>query len=473
MRKTTGILAVVLAAAAAYTGASWYVGTQAQHAIEQAVAEANLRMSRSMLGQSSKGPAALVIAEYRRHVFSTDVMYALRIAGEPGEEYLLSDHMQHGPFPLGALRSGKFVPMMAWSQSRLLPSASTQSWFDSLGGQSPATGRTEVRFGGKAETEWNFMPLSVATDTEILKFSGANIRAVLSNQFSDSAIIGTLGLLDTSKGPGTDRLVIEDLHFDYETRTSGNDFQLNATTHARALKLELAEAGELALQDATMVVASDRKQDLGSGHVRYDFGHVLSNGVDLGSVKLGVSAKDFSMPALDALTDVFDDLNARYGSEDDWELSPQDAALLQQKLIGLLAGSPAIDLDPVVWRNDRGESSLSLALTLVQPPQADMPVSLDILLPQAVQTLDLKMRVERAMLTRAIEQLSAGEPEAAELVGLLYDEYASRLQTAGLATVQDGAAFTHIAYRDGEVDSNGRQMKLPEFLQRALMVFLF
>jgi len=473
MRITTGILAVVVAAGAAYTGASWYVGKQAQHTIERAVAEANLRMSGSMFGQSSNGSAALVIAEYRRHVFSTDVVYALRVQGEPGEEYLLSDHMQHGPFPLGALRSGKFAPMMAWSESRLLPSAATQSWFDSLGGQSPATGRTEVRFGGEAETEWNFLPLSVADDTEVLKFSGANIRALLSNNFSDSAVTGSLGLLDTSMGPGTDRLVIEDVRFEYETKTSGNDIQLNANTHAAALKLELADAGELVLQDASMIVSSDRKGDLGSGQVRYDFGHVLSSGVDLGSVALGVSAKDFSMPALDELADVFDDLNARYGPNDDWELSPQDAALLQQKLVGLLAGSPALDLDPIVWRNDQGESSLSLALNLAQPPQADMPLPLDILLPQAIRTLDLKMRIERAMLTRALEQLSAGESEAAELVGLLYDEYASRLQTAGLATVDDGAAFTRIAYREGQVDANGRQMQLPEFLQRALMVFLF
>lgn len=472
MRKTTGILAVIVAVAAAYTGASWYVGKQAQHTVEQAVAEANLRMSRAMHGTSSKGSAALVIAEYRRHVFSSDVVYALRIDGKPGEEYLLSDHMQHGPFPLAALRSGKFAPLMAWSESRLLPSAATQSWFDNLGGQSPATGRTEIRFGGEAETEWTFKPLSVADGTEVLKFSGANVHAVVTNNFSDSAVTGAMGLLDTSVGTGGDRLVVEDWSFDYETRQSGNDVKTNAGARAAAVKMVLAEVGEVALQDASVKFSGDRTGDLGSGQVRYDIGHVLSGGVDLGSVSMGAAARDVSVPALDALTAVFNDLNARYGSDDEWQLSPQDAALLQQKLLGLLAGSPAVKLDPLVWRNDQGESSLSLALALAQPQQADTALPLDVLLTQAVRTLDLKMRVERAMLTRATEQLSSGEPEAAEVIGLIYDEYADRLQAAGLAAVEEGAAYTHITYEDGQVDANGHQMQLPEFIQRALMVLL-
>ena len=474
MRKTTGILVAVVAVAAVYTGASWYVGQEAQKTIEQAVADANQHLGSAMVPQSSQDGVVLAVAEYRRGIFASDIVYSLRTQDDSGKEYLLSDHLQHGPFPAAAVLAGNLVPMMALSQARLLPSAATQAWFDSRNGESPITGRTEVRFGGKAVSDWVFEPLAVAQQGEVLKFSGGHINATLDNDFADSKITGEFGQLDYSMGPGTERAVIDDVRFEYETVSTRDELRMQSTTRLAGLSLDLLDAGSLAFHDVTMAVSSERKGDLGGGTVRYDFAKVLSNGVDLGSVSVGANGRDFSMPALSELAAVYDQLNAQHGPQEQWQLSPAEAALLQQKLVGLLAGNPTLAVDPLIWKNDRGESQATLVVTLSQPAPADAPIPLDALVQQAVRTLDLELRIEKPMLMRTLEQLQGDEqdPEATVMAAALFDEYASRLQTAGLATVADGASTAKISYSDGRVDANGRQMSLQEFIQRALLVFL-
>src|SRR5690606_9034486 len=109
-------------------------------------------------------------------------------------------------------------------------------------------------------------------------------------------------------------------------------------------------------------VASNREGDLGGGTLRYDFGQVLSRGDNLGSLSLGAGGRDFSMPALSELARVYDELSARHGQEEDWQLSPQEAALLQEKVVALLASNPVVSLDPVVWKNEQGEGRASLTV---------------------------------------------------------------------------------------------------------------
>src|SRR5690606_8188331 len=140
----------------------------------------------------------------------------------------------------------------------------------------------------------------------------------------------------------------------------------------------------------------------------------------------------------------------------------------------LLASNPSVSLDPVIWKNEQGESRAKLTVELTSPAQPAEALSLDELMQQMVRALDLELRVEKPMFVRAMGQLSgdAEDPQTIAVAGVLYDEYAGRLHAAGLASEADDAASTKITYRDGRIDANGRQMSLPEFMQRALLVLM-
>lgn len=475
MRKSTGVLTAVVVVAAAYVAATWYVGKQAHEAIEQAVAQANERMGRTMLAQPGAPKAKLVVAEYRRHVFSSDVVYSLQVQDGETQEFLLSDHLQHGPFPLAAIREGRFSPMLALSQARLLPSAATQAWFDSLGGDTPLTGRTEVRFGGSAVSDWSFKPLNLAQEGEVLKFSGGALRATVDNDFADSRVTGEFDLLDYSMGRGAERIAIDGVRFEYEAASGGGGARMHSTTRAASLIVQAPDQEPVSLGDAAMAVSSEQRGDLAGGSVRYDFGQVRSGDAELGSLSLGASGRDLSMPALSELALLYDSLSARHGpQQEDWRLSPEEAAQLREKLFGVLASNPVLSLDPIVWKNDQGASSASLTVELTRPAQPEAAASLDALLQQSVRALDLNLSVEKAMFVRAMAQLqdATDDPEAAALAAALYDEYANRLQSAGLAALANGAVTAKIGYRDGRVDANGRQMPVAEFMQRVLLALL-
>jgi len=476
MRKTAGILAAVAVVAVAYVATTWYVGKQAHATIEQAVAQANERMAQAMVAQPGAGKAKLAVAEYRRRVFSSDVVYSLQLQDESGQkqEFLLSDHLQHGPFPLDAIRTGRLAPMLALSQARLLPSAATQAWFDSLDGDTPVTGRTEVRFGGKAVSEWTFKPLNVAQGGEVLKFSGGTMQASFDNDFSDSRVSGEFDLLDYSMGAEAERIAIDGVRFEYEA-SGGEGTRMHSTTRAARLDLEVPDEDTVSLRDAVMDVSSEQSGDLASGAIRYDFGQVQLGTRNLGQMSMGARGRDLSMPALSELAQVYDELSARHGPrEEEWQLSPDEAALLQEKFLALLASNPVLIFDPLVWKNDQGESSAGLTVELTRPAGSAEAASIDALLQQAVRGLELNLRIEKAMFVRAMAQLqgAADDPEITALAGSLYDEYANRLQAAGLVAFAEQAATAKIVYRDGRIDANGRQMPVAEFMQRALLALL-
>jgi len=453
------------------------VGKQTRESLEQSVAQANKRMARAMVSQPAMPRAQLSVAEYRRHVFSSDVVYSLQVRDEAGQtqEFLFSDHLQHGPFPLAALSSGHLRPMLALSQARLLPSAVTQAWFDSLNGETPLTGVTRVRFGGAATSDWAFQPLNLVREDEVLKFSGGTVQAIFENQFADSRIVGGFDLFDYSRGPENERLVLDDIGFQYSSTSESNATRMNATTQAASVRLDVAGQDALSLQDVAMQASSEQVGDLAGGSIRYDVGQVRLGDHNLGSLSLGARGRDVSMPALSSLALFYDDLSARHGTDNSsWQLSSEEAAQLQNKLLALLAADPVFSLDPLVWKNEQGQSHIKLTARLTRPPAADGAVALDALLQQLVHALDLELKVEKPMFVHALVQLQTDldDASAAALAATLYDQYASRLQAAGMALITDAAATVNIGYRDGRIDANGKTMTVPEFFQRALLVLL-
>src|SRR3546814_6223023 len=112
MKKSTGAIGVVVVLGAAYLGATWYVGKEAQKTIEEAVAQANTRIAK-YLGPEAAGSVKIDIADYQRRFFSSDIVYTAHLQDAEGKpmELALHDHLQHGPFPLNALRAGYVAPL--------------------------------------------------------------------------------------------------------------------------------------------------------------------------------------------------------------------------------------------------------------------------------------------------------------------------------------------------------------------------
>jgi len=476
MKKSVAAAVAIVVVGAAYTASSWYVGKRAQDTIEQAMVQAGQRLAQTVGTDPAAGGVRLAISEYKRHVFSSDVVYRLEIsdgAGKPAE-YLLSDHLQHGPFPVGALKSGHLAPMLALSRSRLLPSAATQAWFDSLDGASPVTAVSRVGFSGQATSDWQFKPLNIVQDGDALKFSGGTMQAVLSNDFRDSKVAGQFGSVDYSAAEDGGRLVADGIRLDSTTTWSEGGGRVHSILSADSVAVSTDGDEALRLGQVGVTVDSDRKGDLADAALRYDFGSVKADKADLGSISVGAKGKGLDVAALSALAVEYNAIQLRQQERDDPRLTQAEAASLRDKLLALLASNPQISIDPVVWKNDKGQSSARLTVDLARPGDPRAAGTLDALAAQAVKTVDFEADIAKPMFVQAFAQSqgAAGDQGAAAMGAMVFDHYAARLADAGLFVLDGQKASARLAYRDGEVTANGQAMSVPEFMQRMLSLLM-
>lgn len=368
-----------------------------------------------------------------------------------------------------------FPALLAASHARLLPTAATQPWFDSKTQVSPVRVTTEVRFGGSGRSEWQFSPVEFSKEGDKLSFSGGSVTVDFANGFDDSTSEGefeSLVLRDEETGESLDVRKIQVS----STTTTASDGKVKIQSRLAVGGLSVADASESPVEarDMTVTLDSQRKDNLLDGALRYDFGRIHVGESDLGSLSLGASGQRLDVVALAALTSEYDAIQARRGSaaDGDTELSDAEEAALLAKLMDVLASSPSVAVDPVIWKNDKGESRASLHLDLVRPADPAVAAqSLNGLLSQVLKRLTFDMAISKPMFIQAFAQAQpdAEQKQQLEMLGaMIFDQYAARLQTLGLVNLKEATAAADVQYENDVIVLNGQQMPVQEFLQRLL-----
>lgn len=477
MKKSAKLLTAIVVLGAAYTAASWYVGKEAQTTIERLVERANDRLVEALGVNLPESGVRVAISEYKRHVFSSDVVYTLQMKNSQGApvEYLLSDHLQHGPFPLDALKSGHLAPLMALSHAQMIPSTATQKWFDSLQGQSPVVATTQVKFSGEGSSVWQLKPLDVKDGGDSLKFSGGVVNATLSNNFQDSVVKGLFETLEYASVSSGDSLQVHGIALNSTTTIAGEPSVAKSSSQAVAEQFTLASGDGAPVQLNKVAISLDSEQRNNSleGALQYSFGGIQVGGADFGSLTAGFKGSNLDVQALTDLVVTYDRIKAQHnlGSDDELVLTEDDSVQLRNKLWAVLDSQPTVSIDPFVWKNDKGESTLNLKINLTRPSGPEASDDAALLLPQIIKRLDLNLAIAKPMFIQTLSQVQAvqgGNGNAAMMGAMLFDMYAGRLARAGLATQADGKLSTGIRYENNSVEVNGKTMSVPEFIQHAL-----
>src|SRR5690606_5689397 len=207
-----------------------------------------------------------------------------------------------------------------------------------------------------------------------------------------------------------------------------------------------------------------------------DFGRVVLNAVDMGSVSLGGKVNQLDTEALSALIADYDAIKAKHGvkNDEDLEMTEEEEAAMRKRLNALLASAPSVAVEPLVWKNSSGESKASLHVSLRSPAEPETQ-SLDTLLSQVLKQVKLDFSLARPMFIQAFSQ-AQGDPEQKqqmEMMGaMIFDQYMARLQQAGLVKLEGEAAGTAILYEKNSVNVNGKDMPVAEFMQRVVSVLM-
>ena len=477
MKKSIGVLGIVIVLGIAYVGASWYIGKRAQSTIEQAVAQTNQRLI-GVLGPDLGGDGPkIVIADYQRHVFSSDVVYSLELKDSDGKllAFKLKDHLQHGPLPLGALRGGDLTPMLALGNAAMVPTAATQKWFDSIKGESPVTMVTKVGFAGTAQSTWKFKPLSLSEGKNALEFSGGAVDINFSNGFKDSVASGLFTSLRILAAANSEDLLVKGIKFNSATTTSGaNDVRLKSDAAIDDLVMASSLDPTIRIKTMKIDLSSVRTYNLLDGALHYDFGQVAVGQADLGHIAVAVKGQRLDTAALAALRAEYERIKAKHhiADDEDFLLTDAESVTMHNRLIALLASDPSVSIDSLVWENNKGRSAITLNVDLAHPAdKTSADTGLDALLAQIVKRVNLNLSISRPMFIQAVVQSrqgSADSQQADQLGGLLFDQYAGQLRQLGLIKMDNDNAVSAIQYENAMIVVNGEKMTIPQFIQRVL-----
>lgn len=475
MKKSTGLVGVVAVVAVAWLGTTWYVGKEAQTTIEDVVAQANERLVQMSAPDSG---VKLEIAEYDRGWFSSDIVYTLHMKDADGKPMALTlqDDLHHGPFPVSALQSGQFMPMLAYSQAHVVATPATQAWVDSQKGGSPLNIETRVGFAGQGHSIWTFAPVEMQEDGDKLNFSGGRLAIDFTNDFKNNDAQGQFASLVVRNDETGEALEIKDLQVNSVTEVDAEGAsKVQSAATVAAFTLDEGDGNPAVIDNMAIHFDSSQTGKLLDGALRYEFGRIALGQFELGSISVGGKVEQLDVQAVSELAAEYEAIQtANSASDEDLVLTDEEQARLQQKLLPVLATGPAFYIEPFEWKNEQGRTFGSLQARLAKPEGgSEQPV--DVLLGQVLQQLKLDLTVSKPMLVKAFGQAQASPEQRAqmEMMGaMIYDQYMARLEQAGLVQLKDDTAILSLLYQDGTVTVNGREMPVAEFMQRGLSVVM-
>src|SRR5699024_8319964 len=116
--------------------------------------------------------------------------------GDTATTVRLVDHLVHGPFPYTAIERGDFRPLLAASDTRLLPDSLPDDVPEPVDDSRPMVyAHTRLTFSGGGQSVWHVQPLR--TPQGDVEFSGATVT--LSGQPDDMTLTAAFADLRIDK----------------------------------------------------------------------------------------------------------------------------------------------------------------------------------------------------------------------------------------------------------------------------------
>lgn len=475
MKKSLVAVGVIVALGAVWTGGAWYTGKQLEKRISDAIAQANSQV------KTAAPDAGLTIGyeNYQRNIFSSHLQLVVKPDAnaktswlQPGQSVVLNETVDHGPFPFAQLKKFNLLPSMASVHTELVKNATSQALFDMAKDKSFIDIETRVGYNGDTSSDITLLALDYVKENVKIAFSGGNFTADADASGDKVSLNGSAGsgLVSTPNEYGQQvQVTFNNLKTEGETRIA--TFQERVGSQAmRVDKLAVAVEGkEMAVLEGLKIDGKSEPDADGktlNGELSYTLDKLRIQNQDMGHGGLTLKVSKLDGAAAHQFSQTYNTktqaLMAQPGLTEDPELYQEKALeALLSSLPVLLKGEPVVTLAPLSWKNDKGESSLSLSLFLKEPVKDDVST--------AIKSIDGKLTIPMPMATELMTQVAKIEgyqqDEANKLASQQVKGLAAMGQMFRLTTVEDDAITTSLQYSGGDVATfNGQQMSLEQLL---------
>lgn len=483
MKKTLVAAGIIVALGVVWTGGAWYTGKQLESRLAEIVNDANAQIKHN----APEANVELSAQDYQRGLFSSHFTLHIKpVDGatntwlKPGQNIVLQETVDHGPFPLAQLKSFSLAPAMASVHTQLVNNDVTKALFDIAKGESPFYAETRIGYGGDTRSDITLLPLSSEKEGEKVAFSGGQFRFSADKEGNALSLSGEAqsGLVDAVNEYGQRvQLSFNQLKTDGKSEIAAFD-ERTGSQKLSLDKLSISvENKELAVLEgmnltAKSDVANDKKNI--NSQLDYTLNSLKVQGQDLGSGNLTLKVGQIDGQAWHQFSEQYNAQTRALMAQPEVVQNPE---LYQQKATEaflnavplLLKGEPVITVAPLSWKNAKGEATFNLSLFLKDPSTATgAPQTLADEVDRTVKSLDGKLVIPVDMATELMTQVAKLEgyqqDEAAKLANQQVKGLAAMGQMFRITTLENNNILTSLQYANGQVTLNGEKMPLDEFV---------
>ena len=412
MKKSVAItLGVVIVGAGSWVGATWYTGKRIEESSQRHLAEANEKLAKitPLFG------LRIDQLKYERGLFSTQARYGVSLVkGDKVAEDLpkgmieFDASIEHGPFPKSALARGAIAPKLAFTHAELAKTDNIKEVFELTKGVAPLSADTIINFGGFATSTANIAPVQITHEGNAVNFSGMAINGTFDRAqqaVTAHALMETLSV-DGEKSDDPIKMLVSGLTMDVNSRMGKFGLSIGDSS-VKLKRIDVTRPGDdvkVSLDNLGYGVKLAEDDKNVNVEATYQTGNITFNDVALGNGQAVIKLAKLDGAAIKQLSDTYNQIVRQYmlGASDEGLKDEQFDAVLENAG-KLLSGNPTFSIDPISWKTDKGESKLTFALDLTNPPNVKDLTPQEIMV-KAIKQIDATLVISKPMVRDLIVQ---------------------------------------------------------------------
>jgi uncharacterized protein YdgA (DUF945 family) len=475
MKKSVAItLGVVIVGAGSWVGATWYTGKRIEESSQRHLAEANEKLAKitPLFG------LRIDQLKYERSLFSTQARYGLSFVksdntpdGMPAGMVEFDASIEHGPFPKSALARGAIAPKLAFVHTEIAKTDNIKELFELTKDVAPLSGDAVVSYSGFATSTTRIAPVKVAHEGNAVDFSGMTINGTFDRSLqavTAHALMETLSV-DGVKSNDPIKMTMSGLTMDVNSRMGKFGLSIgDSNIKIKRIDVTKPDADvKVSLDNLGYGVKLGEDDKTINAEATYQTGDITLNDVALGNGQAVVKLAKLDGSAVKQLSGTYNQIVRQYmmGASDEGLKDEQFDALLDNAG-KLLNGNPSFSIDPISWKTAKGESKLTFALDLANPPNVKDLTPQEIAV-KAIKQIDATLVISKPMVRDLMVQYAMKkEGVDAEKAGTEADEQMRSL--SGMAEMlnvgkNDGDNIVgKFHFADGMGDLNGTKIPADE-----------
>ncbi|SSW64423.1 DUF945 family protein [Achromobacter agilis] len=405
MKKSVAItLGVVIVGAGSWVGATWYTGKRIEESSQRHLAEANEKLAKitPLFG------LRIDQLKYERGLFSTQARYGLSFVksdntpdGMPAGMVEFDATIEHGPFPKSALARGAIAPKLAFVHSEIAKTDNIKELFELTKDVSPLTGDAMINFGGVTTSTARIAPVKIAHAGNAVDFSGMTVNGSFDRSLqavTAHALMETLSV-DGEKADDPIKMTMSGLTMDVNSRMGKFGLSIG-DSNIKVKRIDVVKPDEdikLSLDNLGYGVKLAEDDKTINAEATYQTGDIVLNDVALGNGQAVIKLAKLDGSAVKQLSDTYNQIVRQYmmGASDEG-LKDEQFDVLLDNAGKLLNGNPSFSIDPISWKTAKGESKLTFALDLANPPNVKDLTPQEIVV-KAIKQIDATLIISKPM----------------------------------------------------------------------------